>query len=753
MMARRRSGAGGAGILRRPSLPASLLILGILWPGASANAQRRNRNERAQPPVAWQHEPPPAGSMVTRAERVERSGDRVILDGYAQVSYAGLRVQADRIEIREDEEWMSATGNVVFERRNEKVVADSMTVRLAEGTAVFENARGILGQDFHFVAERLEEREDGSLVIEGGAFTTCAQPTPRWNFTAGRAVVRPSRHIWLRHVAFRVKETPLAYFPAFYYPLDESGRQSGFLIPRYGHSDKRGHLVSQAFFWAINRSMDATISLDHFTAAGTGMGTDYRYRGDNGSRGDAQLFVINDRTTENREYSLSFNVAQRLPARFRLSAVGDRFSSFDFSRRFGESFARSTRRYQRTKVDLGGQLFRHRVKFTIDRKDTHFPDKSSRRQTMPLLSLSRRNLNLLGRHVQLSYEANYIGGGRSRRDEFEEWTRLFVGPRLGISLPEVPFLDLRAEFDAGYLRYRGSKDPDTEEFDPELSLSRRYYGASVELGGPKFERIFDTPGGSYAARFKHLVEPEVKWNYRVSGEDSDLVNRFDRYDRSARNNEYRFGLVNRLLAKRYRDGVEESRATDLITWRIHQTWYIEPIGGAFDASYVSSSFEDTEVRKSPIRSDLRFTPDPATNGDWKMEWDPDERLFRSILVGLRIGDRLSNRRFNFNWSRRARREGGEEDGEIRATSYLRAGGDFFPTEVLRTGFDLNYDITERQLSNLRVRADFLFQCCGVSAEWVRYNLRSRKENLFQFGITLGGITSFGFGAGGERERY
>ena len=739
----------------RRAAATALLLLVVAFPVGAESGQRRSRSRdpRQQPPVAWQHAPPPAGTMITRAERVERDGDHVILDGYAQVAYEGLRLQADRIEIQEDEMLLSASGNVVFERRNEKVVAESVTADLEAGTTAFRNARGILGQDFHFVAARLEETEDGEFVIEGGAFTTCAQPTPRWNFTAGRAVVRPGKHVWLRNVSFRVKNAAVAYFPALYYPIEEDGRQTGFLIPRYSRSDLRGHLVSQGFYWAINRSMDATFSVDHFTVSGTGLGLDYRYRGTSGSRGEAQGFVINDKTTENREYSLSFNVAQRLPARFRLSAVGDAFSSFDFSQRFQDSFSRSTRRYKRTKVDLNGQLFKHRLKFKIDRKDTQYTSRSSRRQTMPQLSISRRNLNLLGQFVQLDYEANYVGVGRSRREEFEEWNRLFVGPTLGISMPEVPFLEMRAEFDAGYLRYGGSKDPETDEFDPELGLSRRFYGTTVQMAGPKFERIFETPDNFYAARFKHLIEPEAAWDYRKSDDKFDLVNRFDRYDSSTLSNEISFGLVNRLLAKRYRDGVEESSATDVITWRIRQTWYFDPTAGAFDSSYVSSSFEDSEVRKSPIRSDLRFTPDQSVNGDWTMEWDPDESLFTSIRAGLRVGDRISNRRFNFNWSRRARRVGSDEDEEVRVNSYLRAGADFFPTEVIRTGMDINYDISERRMSNLRVRADFLLQCCGLNVEWVRYNLPSRSENMFQFGITLGGITSFGFGSGGERDRY
>ncbi len=731
---------------------AGLLVLALVA-GTAAGQPRRGAVEQRPPPVAWPHAPTEAGTLVTRAERVEREGPHVILEGYAQLGFGSLRVQADRIEMWEDDMRIEATGNVVFERGNEKVVADSLSASLSGTRARFENARGILGQDFYFVAESVEENEEGHYVIERGAFTTCAQPVPRWNFTASRAVVRPERSVWLRNVAFRVKGVPLAWVPAMYYPIEEDGRQTGLLMPRYARSDSRGHLISQGFFWAINRSMDLTASLDHFTVAGTGLGVEYRYQGGAGSSADAEGFLINDKTTGEREYSLNYNVRRRLPGRFRLSALGEQFSSFDFGNRFQNSFSRSTRRYKRIKADLGGTVFRHNLQVKVDRKETQYPTRSTIRQTMPQFRIKRRSLDVIGRYVQLGYELDYVRVGKSRSDDFEEWDRVFVGPTLQLALPEIPFLDLSGEVEAGYARYSGSRDPDTRDFVAGRTLSRRYQGVGFQMGGPKFERIFETPDNFYAARLKHLIEPEARWSLRTSDDNFDEVNRFDRYDRFPTTNEIQVGIANRLLAKRYRDGVEESSATDLATWRVHQSFFFDPAAGSYAGGYSSSSLEEGEVRKSPIRSDFRFTPDPILNGDWTMEWDPEESLFTSIRAGVRFGDRLSNRSFDASWSRRARRLGSEPDDEADVTSYLRTGADFYPTEALRTSVRVNYDVSERRMSNLRTRLDFLFQCCGVSAEWIRYNLVSRQENLFQFGITLGGITSFAFGSGEGRDRY
>ena len=75
----------------------------------------------------------------------------------------------------------------------------------------------------------------------------------------------------------RVKGVPLLYMPFLYYPIRDDERQTGFLMPTYGTSTLRGQAISNAFFWAIDRSQDATFFHDWFTRTGQGYGSEYRY--------------------------------------------------------------------------------------------------------------------------------------------------------------------------------------------------------------------------------------------------------------------------------------------------------------------------------------------------------------------------------------------------------------------------------------------------------------------------------------------
>ena len=468
-------------------------------------------------------------------------------------------MQADRIELQEDELALVATGNVVFERPGEKVVAERLDANLLTGYVKFFKTRGILGQDFHFVAESFEDVGNGDYVIERGSFTTCAQPSPRWHFAAGRAVLRPRKRVWLTNVQFRIKNIPFLYFPAFYYPLGRSERKTGFLMPGYTNSDVQGHQISQTFFWAISRSMDATFTVDHYTRAGTGLTSQYRYRGRSGSRSDVNFRGRRDTLSESLEYTLRFTVAHQFPGKVRFNATGDTFSSFDFSQRADNTFAGATNRRKRIKANATGTFFRHRIQTRIQDQQTLYPNRTRLRRTWPQVTIKRRNLNLFGRVLQVGYEVDFARIARSRRDDINAWNRVYIGPEIGISLPSTSFLDLHADFEAGFLRYSGSRDLETKDFMPDTPLRRKYYGVSVSMIGPKLERVFETPNNFYAARFKHLIEPEVDWGYRTADDNLKQVERFDGRDSYPQTHEMSFGLANRVLAKR----VPRRRRTDL----------------------------------------------------------------------------------------------------------------------------------------------------------------------------------------------
>jgi len=47
--------------------------------------------------------------------------------------------------------------------------------------------------------------------------------------------------------------------------VEKESRQSGFLMPSAGRSSTKGNILGEAYYWAINRMMDATVGAEYFS--------------------------------------------------------------------------------------------------------------------------------------------------------------------------------------------------------------------------------------------------------------------------------------------------------------------------------------------------------------------------------------------------------------------------------------------------------------------------------------------------------
>ena len=125
--------------------------------------------------------------------------------------------------------------------------------------------------DVYFYGETLQKLGEQKYKITRGGFTTCLQPTPRWELTSRSVTLNLEHYAILTNSLFKVKGVPVFYMPIFYYPVQKDDRATGFLIPTYGASTIRGQSLSNAFFWAISRSQDLTLLHDWLLEDGPGL--------------------------------------------------------------------------------------------------------------------------------------------------------------------------------------------------------------------------------------------------------------------------------------------------------------------------------------------------------------------------------------------------------------------------------------------------------------------------------------------------
>ncbi len=239
-------------------------LLTFLWLAGPSLAQQVTLP--AAPPLSQPAAPgaPAAPAPVTETTSSDRrEGSNNQKDwhfvGHVEMDFgADTKVYADDLWAYTGEDRAIATGNVLFSQGNNRISAESAEFNTGTRLGTFYNAWGLAsvapqrqtarpggvaappmtGQDtvVYFFGEKIEKLGPKKFKITNGGFSTCVQPTPRWDLHADTVILNVDHYTLLRQAVLTVKGVPMLYLPILYYPTKHGDRATGFLIPTYDAS-------------------------------------------------------------------------------------------------------------------------------------------------------------------------------------------------------------------------------------------------------------------------------------------------------------------------------------------------------------------------------------------------------------------------------------------------------------------------------------------------------------------------------------
>jgi len=263
--------------------------------------------------------------------------DELILKEYVDIKCGDLRLQADLVRYIPSTHDVHAEGNVVLDQTRVRITADSLDYNLESGTGQFINARGYAEPTIMFEAARVEQMSKDTLILEDASFTACTQPTPYWSFKIGRGILRLGDYAYMHDLSFKVGKATVFWTPYLVWPI-KADRVSGLLFPEFGFSKRSGTIISEAWYWAMNRSMDATVFFDYMSKSGYGQGLEYRYVPSDTGRGRFSGYYIRDQVAKEENdpgvpvdrWVIDYEHQQDLGADWRFVATMNFVSDFDY---------------------------------------------------------------------------------------------------------------------------------------------------------------------------------------------------------------------------------------------------------------------------------------------------------------------------------------------------------------------------------------------------------------------------------------
>jgi LPS-assembly protein len=757
------------GILALPAASQVLLPPSLLppEPAAPAQAVTARTGPRIQPPVPVVH-----NEVFISASKQMKEGSWYRLRGASLIQTDSFLLKADDIDYDEDSGDVDARGNVYLQKfeGGEELWCVRAVYNVNDETGKFWEVRGqtpmhiearprvlTSTNPFYFEgkwAERLKEK----YILHDGFITNCKMPTPWWVVRAPTFDIVPNERAISRRTVFWLGRVPLFYTPYYYKSLKKMPRQSGFLTPNIGNSSTRGKMIGVGYYWAINRSYDASYRGQYFTQRGLAHTVDFRGKPFAGTEFSGYLFGIQDRGIKSGNnvvkqggFMTSITAKTDLGHGFTGRADINYLSSFTFRQAFTETYNESissevhsvgfvTRQWDTYGLDFVGQRIENFQQATQDPVVI---------RKLPEVEFSSRDRRLWKNvPVWVSWQ---MSGGLLRRGEVEFQTRQYVErmdayPRVTTVLRWKDFA-LVPSFAIRETHYGDSR----EQFHiMGQDINRSAQEVDLQLVLPSFARVFKAPkwlGDS----IKHVIEPGVSYRYVTGVDNFNNIVRFDETELFSNTNQVEISLTNRFYTKR-KDDVQE-----VFSWDLRQQRYFDPtFGGAVTADWCGQAtgcrnlvlstiqltgyaFLDGLRNYSPVVSTLRASPIPGLGVEWRTDYDPlyskiaassfsiDERFGKYYLSAGHNSMRYSSRYLSPNSN--------EISGRVGIGNENRRGWN--------AGFMALYDYRVGVLRWARTEVTYNTDCCGFSIQYQRISTGTRNENQFRVAFAVANVGSFG----------
>jgi LPS-assembly protein len=727
------------------------------------------------------HAQPETGFDSSKQWKIEQVGkDHVKLTGAVEAQRGDMQFFADEIESWTDTHRVVATGNVVFAQGRNRIAADRVefntetklgTFFRATGTTVLtgEPKRDMLGGqegDVYFYGDEIEKVGPKKYRITRGGFTTCVQPTPRWEVTSGTVILNLDHYAFLTNALLKAKSLPVFYLPVLYYPINKEDRATGFLMPAYGTSTYRGFTLSNAFFWAIDRSQDATFLHDWFAKRGQGMGGEYRYVLGPASQGSARFYSLREHESTDQlgntvpgsnSYELRGNATYGLGRGWSARGRVDYFTSVTAQQLYHTNIYDASRSQRSYSASVSGNLLGLGINGAFDRSEYFTGTSNSALSgSAPRITLSRGERPLFGSLVYFSANGEVVRLERRYKNDQSVTdnglTRVEVAPVVRIPFTKLQWMTVNSSITWRDTQWTRRLDPALDNAIVDRGIGRRYFDLQSRVTGPLFNRVWNTPGSGYAEKWKHSVEPYVTFQ-RVTAIDSfDEIVKLEGTDYTiGRATRIDYGVNNRLLVKRAGGGGGSSR--EILSVGVNQTYYTNAQSSLYDYNYSTSFSGRAPSNFSAIRMALTASPADRVNGSMRAEYDRRKGGLLSLSGSgqVAVSDWLH---VDAGYSRRKLTDEAT-DNFVNATATLRT----FSNRV-GGGYTFNYDIGRSTLLNSRIVGYYNAQCCGFAVEYQTYNFPQivgvpiAKDNRFNFSFTLAGLGTFSnfFGALGGTSR-
>ncbi len=487
----------------------------------------------------------------------DRERKRVIGRGFADLRFLGKRVQADHIEVQTETRDAVATGNIIFQAGNDRIVGSRIDFNLDSERLVIYDAKGYLGATYYITGNVVRRISVDRYEVIDGTFTTCEGDKPDWAFHSRKSTFQIEGYAHLQAPLLSLRGVPAAALPYAIFPI-KSKRETGFLIPTIGSGNRNGLEFSPRFFWAINKWSDATFGVDYYEKRGSRYLGEYRYILSKDTAGQFNTTHFKDKLEKTTLWDIKSSHISSLPGDWGFSAVTDFASRKNDDRSLERNLNDRVRQDTDTRLDFTHDLgsMPGRLRVAMRRREGLRENDGDLFQKFPHITLDVNQSQIGSTEFRYSLDSSTVSFYRVENEKTTVLQRFDAAPLVSLPLETVPWLGVTANFGLRYTYWTDQKRTPDVEGNPSRNdqkqspLSREIWFSSLGVAGPRFSRVYNGEFGPFRD-FKHILSFQTGYSYApaIDSRDRKLIIPIDSVDSFSDHNSVSYGIVNRVLTK------------------------------------------------------------------------------------------------------------------------------------------------------------------------------------------------------------
>ena len=749
----------------------ALILFILIVTSIYASAEGKSRLLKDDPKEPWH--------IVADEISYDDNAEQYIAKGNVTITKQDKNLSADYVRFDQKNMKAFADGHVIMTTGQDVLTGSSMEMDLDTETGTVYNGTIFLQENhFYIKGDKIKKVGKNSYAADKASISTCDGDRPAWKITGRNLNVTVEGYGFVKHAALWAKTIPVLYTPFLVFPV-KLKRQSGLLAPQFGYSDRKGTEYIQPFYWAINRSSDATFYVDYMAHRGEKLGLEYRYVLDEESKGTLMYDFLNDRKVDDGSFDSSKNWGYEDDNELRPNShrywfrmKHDHTLPFDFSAKLDIDIVSDQDYLHEFKEGLTGfdETDAYFLKiFGRDLDDYDDPVRTNRlnlNRIWPSYSLNAELLwydNVINRRLEemdtTLQKLPFIGFGGSKQKLFSSSFYFDLDSEYSYFYSEDGAkghrIDAHPRF---YLPYRYKSyftvepsigvretvwhlDKDEYSTSDKKTYNRQIYDTKIELFSEIY-RMFNVKGES-VEKIRHTIRPQIIWDY-IPEKDQDEYPLFyeldqdeyplsDGLDRIEKQNLVTYSITNTLTSKSIENREKKGaysidKPNGLENYKSPRYAYNQFCRFKLEQSYdINKAKDDDPEPFSPIYAELELMPGRYFSIDADAEWSHYDSRFRSRNVALNLWDQRGDKLF------------------VEYRNTIGSSESIYTDFLLKISESLSaYTEYERDIFNgqdIKYGLGFLYemQCWSFYFHFIK----EEDDHRFQFMIKLYGIGEIG----------